>query len=166
MKPPSRVRQMPILRVIARALVPVILLFGLYVQFHGDFGPGGGFQAGVIFAAGLIIFALVFGAEALRQVVPVVLTERLMAAGVLLYGAVGVVAMFLGGEFLNYSALDPLTTGHYGQHLGIIVIELGVGIAVAATIMRVYYAFVGRRPDEDEAGPDPALDAGAGGEAS
>ena len=166
MKPPSRVREMPILRVVARALVPVILLFGLYVQFHGDFGPGGGFQAGVIFAAGLIIFALVFGAEALRQVVPVVLTERLMAAGVLLYGAVGVVAMFLGGEFLNYSALDPLTTGHYGQHLGIIVIELGVGIAVAATIMRVYYAFVSRRTDEDGTGADPALDAGAGGEAS
>jgi len=165
-KPPSRVREMPILRVIARALVPVILLFGLYVQFHGDFGPGGGFQAGVIFAAGLIIFALVFGAEALRQVVPVVLTERLMAAGVLLYGAVGVVAMFLGGEFLNYSALDPLTTGHYGQHLGIIVIELGVGIAVAATIMRVYYAFVDRRADEDGTGADPALDAGAGGEAT
>ncbi len=166
MKAPSRVREMPILRVIARALVPVILLFGLYVQFHGDFGPGGGFQAGVIFAAGLIIFALVFGGEALRQVVPVVLTERLMAAGVLLYGAVGVVAMFLGGEFLNYSALDPLTTGHHGQHLGIIVIELGVGIAVAATIMRVYYAFVGRRPDEDGTDADPALDTGAGGEAS
>ncbi len=166
MKPPSRVREMPILRVIARALVPVILLFGLYVQFHGDFGPGGGFQAGVIFAAGFIIFALVFGAEALRQVVPVVLTERLMAAGVLLYGAVGVVAMFLGGEFLNYSALDPLTTGHHGQHLGIIVIELGVGIAVAATIMRVYYAFVGRRPDEDGTDADPALDTGAGGEVS
>lgn len=166
MKAPSRVREMPILRVVARALVPVILLFGLYVQFHGDFGPGGGFQAGVIFAAGLIIFALVFGAEALRQVVPVVLTERLMAAGVLLYGAVGVVAMFLGGEFLNYSALDPLTTGHHGQHLGIIVIELGVGIAVAATIMRVYYAFVGRRPDEDGTDAEPALDTGAGGEAS
>ena len=166
MKPPSRVRQMPILRVIARALVPVILLFGLYVQFHGDFGPGGGFQAGVIFAAGLIVFALTFGAETLRQVVPVVATERLMAAGVLLYGAVGVVAMFLGGEFLDYSALDPLTTGHYGQHLGIIVIELGVGIAVAATIMRVYYAFVGRRPGENQTGADPALDTGAGGEAS
>ena len=166
MKAPSRVREMPILRVVARALVPVILLFGLYVQFHGDFGPGGGFQAGVIFAAGLIIFALTFGVEALRQVVPVVLTERLMAAGVLLYGAVGVLAMLLGGEFLNYSALDPLTAGHYGQHLGIIVIELGVGIAVAATIMRVYYAFVGRRPDEDGADADPALDTGAGGEAS
>ena len=141
---------MPVLRVVARALVPMILLFGLYVQFHGDFGPGGGFQAGVIFAAGLIIYALIFGVGALRRVVPPILTERLMAAGVLLYGAVGVIAMLLGGEFLDYSALDPLTTGHHGQHLGIIAIELGVGIAVASTIMRVYYAFVSRRPGGGE----------------
>ena len=78
---PLRVREMPVLRVVGRALVPLILLFGLYVQFHGDFGPGGGFQAGVIFAAGLIVYALIFGLEALQQVVPPILTERLMAAG-------------------------------------------------------------------------------------
>ncbi len=157
----SRVREMPILRVIARALVPMILLFGLYVQFHGDFGPGGGFQAGVIFAAGLIVYALIFGLESLQQVVPPILTERLMAAGVLLYGAVGVVAMFLGGTFLDYSALDLLTTGHHGQHLGIIVIELGVGIAVAATMMRVYYAFVSRHLGGDRETGESALGAGA-----
>ncbi len=161
MKPPSKVREMPILRVVARALTPVILLFGLYVQFHGDFGPGGGFQAGVIFAAGLIIFALIFGADALRQVVPALLAERLMAAGVLLFGGVGVAAMLLGGEFLNYSALDPLTTGHYGQHLGIIVIELGIGIAVASTMLRIFYAFVGRRPDEGGGNEATAPEGGA-----
>ncbi len=159
---PARVRDMPVLRVIGRALVPMILLFGLYVQFHGDFGPGGGFQAGVIFAAGLIVYALIFGLESLQQVVPPILTERLMAAGVLLYGAVGVVAMFLGGKFLDYSALDPLTTGHHGQHLGIIVIELGVGIAVAATIMRIYYAFVGRHLGGHRETGEPAVGAGSG----
>ncbi len=154
--PPSRIREMPIVRIVARALVPVILLFGLYVQFHGDYGPGGGFQAGVIFAAGLFIFGLTFGADVVRKVVSVALTERLMAGGVLLYGAVGVTAMLMGGEFLNYSALDPLTTGHYGQHLGIIGIELGIGIAVAATMMRIYYAVV------DHGVADRAAEAGAG----
>ena len=154
---PAQVHEMPVLRVIGRALAPLILLFGLYVQFHGDFGPGGGFQAGVIFAAGLIVYALIFGLDALRQVVPPLLTERLMAAGVLLYGGVGVVAMLLGGEFLDYTALDPLTTGHHGQHLGIIAIELGVGIAVAATMMRVYYAFVSHQPGAGkEAGGESA----------
>ncbi len=137
---------MPVLRVTAKALAPLILLFGLYVQFHADFGPGGGFQAGVIFAAGFIIFGLVFGVDALRRVVPATLAERLMAAGLLLYGAVGIEAMILGGEFLDYTALDPLTAGDQGQHLGIILIELGVGIAVAATLMRIFYAFVRHGP--------------------
>ena len=57
-----------ILRVIAKLLIPAVLLYGLYVQFHGDFGPGGGFQAGVIFAAGFILYGLIFGLDELRQV--------------------------------------------------------------------------------------------------
>ena len=52
-----------VLRVVAKLLIPVILLFALYVQFHGDFGPGGGFQAGVIFGSGFILYALIFGTE-------------------------------------------------------------------------------------------------------
>ena len=60
----------PVLRIIAKIIIPMILLFALYVQFHGDFGPGGGFQAGVIFAAGFILYGLVFGTEALRSAVP------------------------------------------------------------------------------------------------
>ena len=56
-----------VLRVIARLLLPSILLFALYVQFHGDFGPGGGFQAGVIFAAGIILYGLVFGLDNVRR---------------------------------------------------------------------------------------------------
>ena len=50
-----------ILRVVAKLLIPFILLFALYVQFHGDFGPGGGFQAGVILAAAVIFYGLIFG---------------------------------------------------------------------------------------------------------
>ena len=64
---PSRrpVREVRILRVVSKALFPFVLLFGLYVQFHGDFGPGGGFQAGVIFAAGFVLYGLVYGLAAL-----------------------------------------------------------------------------------------------------
>ena len=56
-----------ILRVVSKLLIPYILLFALYVQFHGDYGPGGGFQAGVIFAAGIILYGLVFGLRAARR---------------------------------------------------------------------------------------------------
>ena len=79
-----------ILRVVSKFMIPYILLFALYVQFHGDFGPGGGFQAGVIFAAAFILYGLIFGIEAARKVLPATATRILLCAGVLLYAGVGV----------------------------------------------------------------------------
>ena len=138
-----------VLSVVARLMVPFILLFALYVQFHGDFGPGGGFQAGVIFAAGLILYGLVFGGRELREVVPAGLAEVLIAIGVLIYGGVGVMTLLLGERFLDYDAFD-LHHGdaHQGQHWGITAVEIGVGIAVAATMLRIYYAFASLSRDE------------------
>jgi len=131
-----------ILRVITKLTVPGILLFGLYVQFHGDYGPGGGFQAGVIFGAGFILYGLVFGLEPLRKVAPPSVTTTLIAVGVLLYAGVGIAAQLLGGNFLDYDVLasDP----HAGQHLGIILVELGVGITVAAVMITIFITFAGR----------------------
>lgn len=135
-----------LLRVMAKILIPPILLFALYVQFHGDFGPGGGFQAGVIFAAGFVLYSLTFGLEKAQQIIGMGMLKCLSALGVLLYGGVGVVTMLMGGEFLNYSVLadDPVQ----GQHIGIIVIELGVGITVFAVMLTLFYAFSGRGHDQ------------------
>ncbi|MBY6016211.1 DUF4040 domain-containing protein [Ferrimonas balearica] len=131
-----------ILRVVSRFLVPPILLFALYVQFHGDFGPGGGFQAGVIFAAGLILYAMVFGLEALRKVIPETVIRVLAALGVLLYGSVGMVALLQGKPFLDYRALADDNIA--GQHLGIWLVELGVGITVAAVMLLLFMVFSAR----------------------
>jgi len=132
----------PILPIMAKILIPYILLFALYVQFHGDFGPGGGFQAGVIFAAGIILYSLTFGLRESMQLISANLIRALSAIGVLLYGGTGLASFYFGGNFLNYSVLahDPL----HGQHYGIIIIELGVGITVAAVILSIYYAFMSR----------------------
>ena len=138
-----RVRETVILRVVGKALVPFILLFALYVQFHGDYGPGGGFQAGVIFAAGLILHALIFGLDALRRAIPQAVVEIGIAAGALLYGGVGVASMVLGGEFLHYGVFDHHNPAH-GQHLGILLVELGVGITVTFVMVAIFYAFAGR----------------------
>lgn len=135
--------QQKILRVITKLLLPLILLFGLYVQFHGDYGPGGGFQAGVIFAAGMALYAMVFGLQAARRVISVRLLVVLMPLGVLLYAGVGVANLMLGGEFLNYNSLDSAHPAH-GQHLGILLVEAGVGITVAAVMMSIFLAFAGR----------------------
>jgi multicomponent Na+:H+ antiporter subunit B len=138
-----RVRETIILRVIGKALVPFILLFALYVQFHGDYGPGGGFQAGVIFAAGLILHALIYGLDALRRAIPPVVVEIGIALGALLYGGVGLVAMLMGGEFLHYGVFDHHDPAH-GQHLGILLVELGVGITVTFVMVAIFYSFAGR----------------------
>ena len=130
-------------RVIAKLLIPPILLFALYVQFHGDFGPGGGFQAGVIFAAGFILHALVFGLEATRRIARPVALEILFALGLLLFAGTGVVAMLRGGNFLDYGALDRHDPVH-GQHLGLLLVELGVGITVASGLISIFFAFAGR----------------------
>jgi multicomponent Na+:H+ antiporter subunit B len=132
-----------VLRVIAKLLIPFILLFALYVQFHGDFGPGGGFQAGVIFAAGFILYALIFGVETARKVAPPGLVSFLIAFGVLLYAGVGIAGLLMGGNYLDYGVLreDPVA----GQHLGITLIEFGVGTTVAAAMVTIFYAFAGRR---------------------
>ena len=136
-----------VLRVIAKQLIPFILVFGLYVQFHGDFGPGGGFQAGVIFAAGFILYGLIFGLDAVRKVAPHGLIRVLVAGGVLLFAGVGVAGMLLGGNYLDYDVLahDPV----HGQHLGILLIEFGVGVTVAAVMITVFYNFAGRGRQED-----------------
>jgi len=177
-------REQSILRIVAKLLIPYILLFALYVQFHGDYGPGGGFQAGVIFAAGIILYGLVFGLNAARGVAPPLLMETLAALGVLIYAGTGVAAMLNGGNFLDYNALGDHGKHHtpavvqsgnhhtsvpkgddshhasvpegddshheqpsflpHGQHLGILVVELGVGLTVAAVMITIFFAFAGR----------------------
>ena len=131
-----------IIRVISKLMIPVILLFALYVQFHGDFGPGGGFQAGVIFASALILYSLIFGIHHARKVISSGATRMLLSVGVILYTGVGIAGIIFGGNFLDYNVLGPNNVA--GQHIGILLVELGVGITVAATMITVFFVFAGQ----------------------
>lgn len=128
-----------ILRVVSKFLIPLILVFALYVQFHGDFGPGGGFQAGVIFASAFIIHALLFGVQQTCTVVPPAVLRTIAALGCLVYGGVGVVTLLRGGQFLDYSRLADNAIA--GQHLGILLVEWGVGMTVASVILLMFLVF-------------------------
>jgi multicomponent Na+:H+ antiporter subunit B len=136
-----------ILRFIVKYLFPVIALFALYVQFHGDYGPGGGFQAGIILSVAFIFYSLVFGLKTTEQVLPPGVLRIVMCTGVLIYAGTGVTTMLMGGNFLDYNLLsqNPIE----GQHLGILMIELGVGITVSSVMLIIFFAFAGRgRPEE------------------
>lgn len=137
----------PILRVVTKLLIPYILLFALYVQFHGDFGPGGGFQAGVIFASAFILYSLVFGLQSTKRVAQPDLVEALISLGVLIYGFTGIITILAGGNYLQYDVLNHhIGRGvlPHGEHLGMFLIELGVGITVASVMIAIFYSFAGR----------------------
>ena len=139
-----------VLRVVSKLLIPLIVVFGLYVHFHGDYSPGGGFQAGVIVAAAVILYALIFGIENAKQAVPTGFVRFMAALGVLLYGGTGVATLILGGNFLDYDVLHPDQAHHTGQHIGILLVELGVLFTVFSVMMAIFYAFAGRAPDIPE----------------
>ena len=129
-------------RVGVKLLLPFIPLFSLYVQFHGEYGPGGGFQAGVIMAGMVILYALVFGLDAAKDVAPQGMVERLVPLGVLIYLGAGLPAMVQGRNFLDYGvlAVDPSN----GHGWGIMIVEIGVLVTVSSTMIAIFYAFAGR----------------------
>lgn len=135
-------------RITAKFLIPLIMLFGLYVQFHGDYGPGGGFQAGVIFAAAFVLYAVIWGVHDARKLAKPAVLRFFLGLGVLLYSGVGCISLFKGGQYLEYAKLFsphegvPLRlTEIHGQHIGILLVELGVGMTVASAMISIFFIF-------------------------
>jgi len=147
MESERKMRRDLVLRVIAKLFIPFILVFALYVQFHGDFGPGGGFQAGVISAAAIIFYAIIYGVDTARKAIPDWLVETMVAGGLLLYAGVGIAGILLGGNFLDYFVLhaDPVQ----GQLRGIFWVELGVAITVSGVMLKIFYMFASRGKDPE-----------------
>lgn len=124
-------------RTIARLFIPFIQLYGLYVIVHGDSGPGGGFQGGVILGASIILYALAFGLVEARKRITKKARDILSSTGVLLYAGVGLLCVFAGGKYLEYDVL-PIDGPHFASHMGIFAIEAGVGITVAAVMVTIF----------------------------
>jgi multicomponent Na+:H+ antiporter subunit B len=125
-------------RIIARLMIPFIQLYGLYVIVHGDSGPGGGFQGGVILGSSIILYAIVFGLEEARGRISQKLSDMLTSTGVLIYAGVGLVCLLVGGRYLQYNVL-PFGDPHLASHYGIFFIEVGVGITVAAVMITIFF---------------------------
>ena len=123
-----------IIRMVCRGLAPFIQLFGLYVIMHGHSSPGGGFQGGVILASSFILLAIAEGSETRRQRFSLAALTGFMSAGVLLYAGLGVVCLVLGANYLDYGVL-PFSEP---RSVGMLVIEIGVGITVMAAMLSIF----------------------------
>src|SRR3990172_7228173 len=130
----------PIIVLVSRMISPFIMLFALYVIFHGHYSPGGGFQGGTILAAALLLVRLAVGSNLAQLQFRRILGTPLGSIGVLIYFGTGFLAMLSGGEFLNYRFLPfvGLTAAEL-RSLGILLVEIGVGLAVMGILVAIYY---------------------------
>lgn len=126
-----------ILRVGTKYMVPFLLVFGLYIIFHGDLSPGGGFQGGVAIASGFILYGLVYGAPAMRKILPRRVSDALIAVGVLLYAGTGTFCLLAGYRFLDYTPIEPSNPGG-AEAWGMTLVEYGVGFTVSMVMVTIY----------------------------
>ncbi|MBN8828577.1 MAG: Na(+)/H(+) antiporter subunit B [Sphingobacteriia bacterium] len=130
-----------ILKVVGNLIISQIALFGFYIFFHGEFSPGGAFQAGCIFAVCFILYSFLNGLNALLKIFPLRLIELVSALGVLIYSGIGIICILLGGHLLDYNKLYPSNT-HIAQSIGILGIEIGVTLTVCSVIVYIFVLLV------------------------
>jgi multicomponent Na+:H+ antiporter subunit B len=140
----DQMSEQTLIRVVAKMAIPFILVFGIYVILHGELGPGGGFQGGVILAAAFILYGMVFGADELCKRIPPPVIDACMALGALIYASVGLASLLAGGTFLDYGMLEPHHAAN-GEALGMSLVEYGVGLTVCSVMVTIYLMISERR---------------------
>ena len=134
----TRSKDNPIVLLVSRMISPFIMLFALYVIFHGHYSPGGGFQGGTMLAASLLLIRLSAGSEIAQLQFKKQWGTPLGSIGVLIYFGTGFLALILGGNFLDYEFLPQFTHGHMLRSWGILFVEIGVGLAVMGILVSIY----------------------------
>jgi len=140
-----------IIKTTCRLIIPFIQIFALYVIVHGHHSPGGGFQGGVIFGASLVLFALAFDLRSALKRMGEKLIAVICTLGVLIYAGTGMLSMLFRKHYLDYGALAPIfgSSAVQARSYGILLVEIGVGVAVMAVMVILYYNLVSRgRQDE------------------
>ncbi|MFO7694072.1 MAG: MnhB domain-containing protein [Vicinamibacterales bacterium] len=131
------------LRTLLGPSVASLQLFAAYVLVHGHYSPGGGFPAGILLAASMILPLLVKGRSTAWRVLSLRGAVTLTAIGVLIYAAVGVAPLLMGGTMLDYSWLPLGSDAASRRSLGILLIEVGVTLGVAGSMVSIFYALAG-----------------------
>ena len=136
-----------IIKTVSRLMIPFIQLFALYVIAHGELGPGGGFQGGVILGASFILYAMVFGLAEGRKRISRKASDFLIPTGLFIYAVIGILCILGGGLYLEYDRLPLFGDEILASQLGIYGIEIGVGITVSAVMTTLFFEMA-RRDDD------------------
>jgi multicomponent Na+:H+ antiporter subunit B len=135
-----------IVQTVSSILVPFIQVFALYVIVHGHYGAGGGFQGGVLLAVSIILQRFYLGREQSHRKFPPVLAPVFSATGMLIFGLAGLLPLLTGGSFLDYEYLViPWVHGAELRSLGILIVEIGIGLAVFGTMTFIFDVLIGER---------------------
>jgi multicomponent Na+:H+ antiporter subunit B len=133
-----------IVQVIFSVITPFIQLFALYVILHGHYGPGGGFQGGVIMAVSIMLQRLCLDREVSHRKFPPGLAMALGAIGMLVFMLAGIIPMMMGGAFLDYAYLPiPGISEAALRSLGILIVEIGIAMAVLGALVLIFDNLVG-----------------------
>ncbi|QQV74820.1 hypothetical protein H6P87_00361 [Rickettsia tillamookensis] len=132
----------PIIKYITSFIIPYIILYSIYIQLNGESSPGGGFQAGVIFASSLIAYDLVYGNRKLSRYFPPNVLICIAVLGVAIYAIVGTISFFFNDNYLNYYSLTNFINDKLlAQHIAIVIVEIGIGLTVSAIMYLIYNVF-------------------------
>ena len=129
----------------ARAIVPFVLTYGIFTMLHGTKSVGGGFQGGVVVAAGVLILAFAFDVGQIQAALDQRLLVRTAAGGIGLFAVVATVSFALGGTFLDttvYATLSIPDAAVYAVEL----IEIGIGLTVASVIVTMFLTIARAEP--------------------
>lgn len=140
-----------IVQTVCRILIPFIQLYGLYVIAHGHYSPGGGFQGGVILGASFILLCVAYDIKEAKRRMSEKLDTMFCSLGLIIYSGIGIVCLVLGGNYLNYSRLGRILPVNPvdARSIGILGIEIGVGIAVMAVMVSIFLDLASRGEHEE-----------------
>ena len=143
-----------IIRTVSRVLIPFIQIYALYVIMHGHHSPGGGFQGGVILGASFILYLITHGLEEAKTRMSEIKAGLFSSFGLLIYSGIGLLCLIMGGNYLDYGRLSAIlkVVPAQARTLGILGIEIGVGIAVMAVMFSIFFDIStgGILPEDEE----------------
>lgn len=132
-----------LLYTIVKLMLPVIVVYGIFIILHGHITPGGGFSGGAILGAALILYGLTFGQEASLKIFPEAISKRLESGGVLVFILIGLIGLILGGAFLINGEIFPLGTPGTILSGGMIpLLMIAIGVKVGSTMMTLFNALL------------------------